>query len=141
MDQGSIEMPKSSSELPDTQITPEPSLEKRRRRAFTTEYKLRILAQADNCKHGELGALLRREKLYSNQLAGWRRELADHGVEGLSKTSPGPAATKSPEQRRIEQLEKENGRLLRKLEIANDCLDLQKKALSMLDHSNNGSDA
>ncbi len=134
-------MPKSSSALPDPQITPEASLERRTRRVFTAEYKLRILAQADHCKHGELGALLRREKLYSNQLAGWRRELADHGVEGLSKTSPGRMAAKSPEQRRVEQLEKENGRLLRKLEIANDCLDLQKKALSMLDRSNNGSDA
>ena len=134
-------MPKSSSDLPDTQVTPEPTLEKRSRRAFTTEYKLRILAQADNCKHGELGALLRREKLYSNQLTSWRRELAEHGVEGLSKTSPGPAAARSREQRRIEQLEKENERLSHKLDIANDCLDLQKKALSMLDRSNNGSDA
>jgi transposase len=140
MDQGSIEMPKSSSDHPDTQVTPEPTLEKRSRRAFTTEYKLRILAQADNCKHGELGALLRREKLYSNQLTSWRRELAEHGVEGLSKTSPGPASSKSPEQRRIEQLEKENGRLQRKLEVANDCLDLQKKALAMLDRLRTGSD-
>jgi hypothetical protein len=49
-------------------------------------------------------------------------------------------ASKTPDQRRIEQLEKDNKRLNRKLEIANDCLDLQKKALSMLDHSNNGSD-
>jgi transposase len=50
------------------------------------------------------------------------------------------SAARSSEQRRIEQLEKEKGRLLRKLEIANDCLDLQKKALSMLDRSNTGSD-
>ena len=88
-----------------------------------------------------VGVSLRREKLYSNQLTSWRRELAEHGVEGLSKTSPGPAAARSREQRRIEQLEKENERLSHKLDIANDCLDLQKKALSMLDRSNNGSDA
>ena len=121
-------MPKLSSELPDTQITPEPSLEKRTRRIFASAYKLRILAEANTCKHGELGALLRREKLYSTQLSIWRREFADQGIAGLSKTTPGPVAARSSEQRRIEQLEKEKGRLLRKLEIANDCLDLQKKA-------------
>ena len=134
-------MPKSRSEFPDTQVTPEPSLEKRTRRQLTPEYKLRIIAEADACKHGELGALLRREKLYSSQLSGWRQEFAEHGVAGLSKSAPGPVASKTPEQRRIDQLEKENNRLSRKLEIANDCLDLQKKALSMLDRLSNGKDA
>ncbi len=134
-------MPKSISEWPDTQVTPEPALEKRTRRQFKVEYKLRIIAEADACKHGERGALLRREKLYSSQLSEWRREFAENGVTGLSKSTPGPAASRTPEQRRIDQLEKENSRLNRKLEIANDCLDLQKKALSMLDRLNNGKDA
>lgn len=141
MDQGSTEMPKSASGLPDTQVTPEPALEKRQRRKFSPEYKLQILSEASACKHGELGALLRREKLYSNQLSDWRREFAKNGVQGLHKTAPGPAASTTIEQRRIEQLEKENRRLARKLEIANDCLDLQKKALSMLDRLRNGNDA
>jgi len=134
-------MPKSTTERPDTQVTPEPALEKRTRRQLNPEYKLRIIAEADACKHGELGALLRREKLYSSQLSEWRREFAENGVAGLSKSAPGPAASRTPEQRRIEQLEKENNRLNRKLEIANDCLDLQKKALSMLDRMSNGKDA
>jgi transposase-like protein len=133
-------MPKSISERPDTQVTPEPSLEKRTRRQFKPEYKLRIIAEADACEYGQLGALLRREKLYSGQLSEWRREYAENGVAGLSKSAPGPAASRTPEQRRIDQLEKENGRLNRKLEIANDCLDLQKKALSMLDHLRSGKD-
>ena len=134
-------MPKSISEWPDTQVTPEPALEKRTRRQFKTEYKLRIIAEADACKYGELGALLRREKLYSSQISEWRREFAENGVAGLSKSAPGPAASRTPEQRRIDQLEQENSRLNRKLEIANDCLELQKKALSMLDRLNNGKDA
>jgi transposase-like protein len=134
-------MPKSISERPDTQVTPEPALEKRTRRQFKPEYKLRIITEADACQHGELGALLRRERLYSGQLSEWRREYAENGVAGLSKSSPGPAASRTPEQRRIEQLERENSRLNRKLEIANDCLDLQKKALSMLDHLSSGKDA
>ena len=133
-------MPKSVPTPHSTQVTPEPALEKRTRRKFTVEYKLRIIAEANACKHGELGALLRKEKLYSNQLADWRREFAENGVAGLSKSAPGPVASKTPEQRRIEQLEKENAQLGRKLEVANDCLDLQKKALSMLDHLNNGTD-
>ena len=133
-------MPKSLSERPDTQVTPNPLLEKRSRRTFKPEYKLRIMAEADACKHGELGALLRREKLYSNQLSAWRREYAQGGIAGLTKSAPGPSPSKTPEQRRIEQLEKENSRLNHKLEIANDCLDLQKKALSMLDRLRSGKD-
>ncbi len=84
-------MPKSISERPDTQVTPEPALEKRTRRQLTPEYKLRIIAQADACKRGELGTLLRREKIYSSQLSEWRREFAENGVAGLSKSAPGPA--------------------------------------------------
>lgn len=133
-------MPKSSKERLNTQVIPEPALEKRTRRQFKPEYKLRIIAAADACKHGELGALLRREKLYSNQLAAWRREYAQKGIAGLSKSAPGPMPSKTLDQRRIEQLEKETKRLKRKLEIANDCLDLQKKALSMLDHLRSGKD-
>ena len=135
-----IEMPKSQPTLPNTQVIPDPVLEKRTRRQFTPEYKLRIIAQADACKHGELNGLLRREKLYSNQLCDWRREFAQHGVKGLSKSTPGPVPIKTADQRRIEQLEKENGKLTRKLDIANDCLDLQKKALTMLDRLRSGND-
>lgn len=111
-------------------VTPDPKLEKRTRRIFTVEYKLSIIQQADAYKHGELGALLRREKLYSNQLAQWRREFAEQGVAGLSKSAPGPASRKSSEQKRIEQLEKENQRLRRWMEIKDGCLMLQKKPWS-----------
>lgn len=134
-------MPKPTTDRPETQVTPNPALEKRTRRVFSTEDKLRILAAADACQHGELGALLRREKIYHNQLSQWRKDYADNGVAGLSKSAPGPKASKTAEQRRIEQLENENRRLNRKLEMANDCLSLQKKALSMLDRVNTGNDA
>ena len=134
-------MPKPTSKRLDTQVTPDPTLEKRTRRRFSVEYKLRIITEADSCKYGELGGLLRREKLYSSQITDWRREFAENGVAGLSKSAPGPLPSRTPEQRRIDQLEKENSRLIRKLEVANDCLDLQKKALSMLDRLNSGNDA
>jgi len=131
-------MPKPPSELPNNEVKPDPTLEKRTRRKFTANYKLRIITEGDSCKHGELGALLRRENLYSNQLAEWRRDYADHGFEGLQKSVPGPATSKTPEQRQIAQLNKENVKLARQLDMANDCLDLQKKALSMLDHMRSG---
>ncbi len=134
-------MPKPVTELPNNQVKPNPSLEKRTRRKFSAEYKLRIITEADACKHGELGALLRRENLYSNQLAEWRREYAEHGFEGLQKSLPGPGASQTPEQRQIAQLNKENEQLTRQLDMANDCLALQKKALSMLDHLRSGSNA
>jgi transposase-like protein len=134
-------MPKPQSEPHTTQVVPDPTLEKRTRRRFTPEYKLRIIAEADACQHGELGIILRRENLYSNQLAEWRREYAQKGVAGLSKSAPGPTSSRTPDQRRIEQLEKDNGRLQRKLDVANDCLDLQKKALAMLDRLRSGNDA
>jgi len=97
-------MPKPVSDRPDTQVTPEPSLEKRTRRRFTADYKLKILNEANACKHGELGALLRREKLYSNQLSQWRRAYAEQGIDGLNKSIPGPVASKTPEQRQNDQL-------------------------------------
>ncbi len=131
-------MPKDSSEIPDTQVTPDPKLEKRTRRIFKPEYKLRIVQEANACKHGELGALLRREKLYSNQLSDWRREYEENGLEGLSKSSPGPAPAKSAEQRQIEKLERQVAKLNNELDIANDCLDIQKKVLSILDRSSSG---
>lgn len=127
-------MPKPSS----TEVTPDPKLERRTRRKFTTEYKLRIIAEADACARGELGPMLRREGLYSNQLQQWRRELADGGLEKLSKSAPGPAPKLTPEQREIEQLKREKAKLERELKIANGCLTLQKKALAMLDLTNNG---
>ena len=126
-------MPKPATAI-NPKVEPKPELEKRTRRVFTPEYKLSIIQQADACKHGEIGELLRREKLYSNQLAQWRREFSEQGVAGLLKSAPGPASRKTPEQKRIEQLEKENARLRRQVEVKDSCLMLQKKALELLEN-------
>ena len=72
------------------------------------------------------------------ELRDWRAEFSKSGAEGLGKTTPGPKASKTTEQRRIEQLEKENNRLNNKLQTMEDCVDLQKKVLRMLDHAHNG---
>lgn len=76
-------MPKPDTTF-SSEVVPPPELEKRTRRTFSAQYKRSIIEHADACKHGELGQLLRRENLYSNQLAQWRREFADHGEDGLN---------------------------------------------------------
>ena len=65
--------------------------EKARRRRFNAEFKQRILREADACtKAGELGALLRREGLYSSHLAAWRAAVRDRGQKGLDPQKRGP---------------------------------------------------
>jgi len=133
-------MPKPVSTI-SPEITPSPEHEKRTRRAFSVEYKLDILKKADACQHGELGQLLRREKLYSNQLAQWRREFSSQGVAGLSKSQPGPQSSQTPEQKRIEKLEKENQRLQEQLQLKDSCLELQKQAFALIDQADTESNS
>ena len=120
---------------PDPKVTPKPELEKRTRRVFTADYKLRIVQEAAACKHGELGKLLRREGLYANQLAQWRREFAEQGVAGLEKSRPGPRPAMTAEQKRIQKLERENERLREELELKDLCLELQKKVSALIETS------
>jgi transposase-like protein len=89
--------------LPKTEDTPDPEVEKRTRHTFSAKYKLRVIAEAAQCRHGELDALLRRENIYSNQLQNWRRQLAAGGEQPLSKTAPGPRPKSTLEQRQIEK--------------------------------------
>jgi transposase len=101
------------------------------RRQFTTDYRRRILKEAEACKkHGALGALLRREGLYSSHLVNWRRQ-RDQGelVAGRARRrGPVPKAV-DPKMR---QLEVENRRLQRKLARAETIITLQKKVAEIL---------
>jgi len=74
--------------------SPGPELvEKAKRRTFTAEYKLKILAKADACTEpGEIGALLRREGLYSSLLTEWRRARKDGALEALQRPRGRPKA-------------------------------------------------
>jgi transposase-like protein len=119
--------PKQPTELPPSEVVPDARLERRSRRVFSSEYKLKILSEADQCEHAELDPLLRRESLYSNQLQQWRREFAADGVAGLSKSAPGPKARLTAEHKDIERLKLQNQRLQKKLAVAEGCLELQKK--------------
>ena len=105
--------------------------EQAKRRRFTAEYKLRILREADACKgDGDLGALLRREGLYSSHLATWRRQRDEIAKAGLKARKRGPKSKAVDP--RVKQLERENARLRRRLERVELMLTIQKKASEML---------
>ncbi|RYZ16719.1 MAG: hypothetical protein EOO70_03795 [Myxococcaceae bacterium] len=109
-------------------------VEKAKRRRFTAEDKRRILEEADRCtKPGEVGALLRREGLYSSPLSVWRRQREAGGLAALTPSKRGPPA-KAPEPgaRRIAELEKELARSQARLKRAEALLDLQKKVSEIL---------
>ncbi len=104
---------------------------KAQRRRFTAEYRLRILKQADACKKpGELGALLRREGLYSSLLTNWRRQREQGALQEMRGRHRGPKAR--PVDPRVKQLEAENRRLQRKLQRAETIITLQKKVAEIL---------
>jgi transposase-like protein len=101
------------------------------RRQFTAEYRLRILKEADACKkHGALGALLRREGLYSSHLVNWRRQREQGELVAGRARKRGPTA--KPVDPRVKQLESENRRLQRKLARAETIITLQKKVAEIL---------
>ena len=108
-------------------------LERPKRRRFSLEEKRRILSATDACAPGTLGALLRREGIYSSLLAVWRaqRDRGSFDAEVLRKRS----SRKSEEQalqRRNAELERENRKLNRRLQRAELILDIQKKAAGLL---------
>lgn len=105
--------------------------ERAKRRRFTAEYKLRILRKADACRgDGDIGALLRREGLYSSQLAAWRRRRDELAKAGLKASKRGPKGKVVDP--RVKQLKRENARLQRRLDRVELMLDIQKKASEML---------
>jgi transposase len=120
--------PSTTSRVP----PPDPEVPaKVQRRQFSAEYRRRILKEADACKkHSGLGALLRREGLYSSHLVNWRRQ-RDQGelVAGRARTR-GPVA--KPVDPKMRELEVENRRLQRKLARAETIITLQKKVAEIL---------
>ena len=109
---------------------------KRTRRVFSATDKLRIVKEADACvasgKRGELGALLRREGIYSSHLSSWRTQFGAHGAAGLAAKKPGRKPRLTQAERRNEELVKRNAELERKLHVANVLIELQKKAHEVL---------
>ena len=114
---------------------PDPEvLETKPRRRFTAKYKAGILAEVDACtKAGEIGALLRREGLYSSNISTWQRQLEDGALKGLSPKKRGRKKHEvNPLAKRVAELERANKRLTQKLKQAETIIEVQKKISEIL---------
>jgi len=113
---------------------------KAQRRRFTAAYKRRILEEAERCtKPGEVGALLRREGLYSSNLTAWRLARVRGELAGDQAKRRGPKPQpQHPADKRILQLERENRRLRARAERAEALVEVPKK-LSVLLQRDDGS--
>jgi transposase-like protein len=109
-------------------------LEKPIRRRFTAQYKQRVLEEADRAEgSGQLGALLRREGLYSSNLTTWRRQRERGMLEALSPKKRGRKAKhEDPRDRRIRELERQTEGLQRRLKQAETIIEFQKKVCEIL---------
>ncbi len=119
-------MPLSTSEV---EVMAKPT-----RRRYSAEYKLRILREADaSTQRGEIGALLRREGLYSSNLTAWRKQREKRELEGLSQKRRGPLPKENnPLADKVKALERETARLRARAERAEGLVELQKKVSEIL---------
>jgi transposase len=108
--------------------------EKAKRRAFTVEYKRKIVREAETCKGpGEIGALLRREGLYSSHLTTWR-QARDRGelAPGAATKKRGPkAAPVDPRDKKIAELERQIAKVTTRAERAEAIAEIQKKLAAL----------
>lgn len=104
-----------------------------RRRRFSASYKLRVLREADACSStkGELGALLRREGLYSSHLTHWRRQRDRGELDALQPRRRGRPPT-DPAVKELARLRHENERLSQQLATAETIIEIQKKVAGLL---------
>jgi putative transposase len=117
---------------PEPPATPRPDPEvvaDAKRRTFTAEYKLKILAEADAAasQPGAIGALQRREGLYSSHLVTWRRERREGILKGLTPHKRGPKSKRNPQEEEMQKLRRENQRLTEQLRKAEFVIDVQEK--------------
>ena len=116
---------------------PEPEVvPKAARRSFSAAYKLRIVEEADQCtERGQIGALLRREGLYSSQLATWRRQRETGVLQAMTPKKRGRKASLDAKDIEIATLRRENERLQKQLEQAELIIGAQKKLAEALEQT------
>ena len=106
-------------------------LEKPKRRRFSAAYKAQIVQKAEGCKEpGQIGALLRREGLYSSQLTEWRKQYRTSA--GLQEKKRGRKPKQSALEKENEKLKKQITHLEERLEKAETIIDIQKKISKLL---------
>jgi transposase-like protein len=109
-------------------------VERASRRRFSAEYKQRILREADQALASgeEVGALLRREGLYSSHLTSWRRQRERGELAGLTPKKRGRKASRNPLTSEVERLQRQVARLEGDLEKARIVIAVQKKVAALL---------
>ena len=113
--------------------------ERARRRRFTAQYKLDVVAEYDAAVPGEKGAVLRREGLYSSHVIEWRRARDSGALAGLRRPRGRPAA--DPRDAQIARLQKEKARLEQELAKARFVVDVQSKLQALLETISEGADS
>ena len=118
----------SRSPVPDSEVIARP-----RRRSFTAEYKRSVLDQADSAQDcGAIGALLRREGLYSSHLTTWRRQREQGEIDALTPQKRGPKVVVSPLVKKNREQEAVIARLTKKLQNAELIIAVQKKVAALM---------
>lgn len=113
----------TSLSLPDPEV-----IERPKRRKYSAEYKLRILKEAEAMTPGNLGALLRREGIYASNIAMWRWQREKGELEGLRPKKKGRKETLTEDlKKKLDELERENRHLKKRLSHAELIIDVQKK--------------
>ena len=105
---------------------------KPQRRSFTAEYKKRILEETDAAtEKGVIGAIMRRERIYSSTLSGWRKE-REAAVHQAFSQKRGPYPKHNPLTKENDKLRRQNQRLQEELEKARIVIEVQKKVARLL---------
>jgi transposase-like protein len=117
---------KEKDNMPDTEV-----VAKAKRRQFTAAEKLRLLREVEACRgSGEIGALLRREGIYSSYLTTWRKQREAGELDGLTPQKRGPKP--NPEAIELAKLRREHERLQERLRQAELIIEVQKKVARLL---------
>ena len=114
--------------VPDPEVVEQP-----KRRRFSAQYKAQIVREAEQCTEpGQIGALLRREGLYSSHLTKWRRQYRQAGGAALRDNKRGRQRVKGPLEVENERLRNQVACLQRRLEQAETVIEIQKKVSQLL---------
>jgi transposase len=117
---------KEEIKVPETEV-----VVKAKRRQYAADYKLRILKEIDSCQgNGDIGAVLRREGLYSSMLSKWKEQRDNGALDGLSAQKRGPKL--DPQAAELALVKRDNERLRERLRQAELIIDVQKKVALLL---------
>lgn len=122
-----------------------PRADRPKRRHFSAEYKLAILAEYEAAQQGEKGAILRREGLYDSSILNWKKQRDQGALKGLAgeRLVPSEEAAKerAKEKARVAKLERENARLAKKLAHSEAAVEILGKWVALLESMSESADS